>query len=1460
MSIFDTDNTRLDLRILHDGTVWLEQATRYFYYDDSDPITHLSGKTGYKWDEVFDGANALPTQITVGVDDLVGAVPIQVLNEFLATGTIDFANQGITLPTGAVFPTFTFSGGDVHSWNYVTSGLTSTNGSHTVPADIDLDQIWIDGNDVWPLEDSLEALSSDLLKYWDQGHSDQDLVDLGDTIDRVIKADLETQISNVRALEGGKTDTYYALIELDPSAGMEAQDQAIYIHSWETWVKPVAFDTALELRNYLLDQNGHAIEGIFDIGVFLSDTITTATALETELAKYHGVMDAQAQDDFYSNAYTFSRMDLWNDFSFVDVADAYTAAGYDIVANGYPAGIDLDIYNVNTVKLTAGTSPDTMINGLRLSNNNDITLEVYLASAAPATADFSSFTTAHTVVLSAADATPHITLDNLNFGASQTVVLENTANSGTVNASFSTYNGTKVAPAKIIVGEGVNLGVTLDNSANAPEIVNQGGTVDFTGDSSGNYIVGTDGADIIEGMGGDDVLTGGKGADTFVIEQDETDGGNVTITDFDSNDTITLLKSDGSTAMTETYDKDAATTTAGVYFKEENSDTDEITYSFMGGSVTAKDVSDPIYDVPFDFGNDNKFEIYEIPGERYGNIVTFGVRPKGEFIDTEFSQIDFGVTFDTAEFEYFADSFEIGSQTKAATDASSTKLLEVNDASGAEGRLSFGAGVDGATLPMAYDAHVGWTVGEGQTTADKPDDYIAKFMLKRIDQNPGNNDLQILFADHATWDATNGVDVVFDNVTPENFTFNYAKDIVTVKMTNPVGTVAPGSELFVSTATVSDGLSLIPTMQIEDLVKYEVVLNVSVPTVRSLTDSATAPTNANLKISGAEIFDVSVEADLEDGMGSPTMFKNLDDGGAETLTSGTAGQDAFINAISALGDTRTDLVDPNWASIDSSESLELSFAGLTEQTGVGRFKVAEFWARQDDSGIQYSYSNDGGTTYSDEITMKAEELSSVGTLRTVVNDGADVALLGNSVYVNPFHSYRAITGYDALQALRISVDDETDPSYSLESFVAADFDYSGTVTASDALGILETAAYVDEDERSTDGSPMWTYIQTNVDGDYVTLGRDASSAITVKYDNDIDKFIGVNTHIEAVAVLQGDTSNSYKYLPEVIDPLFYFLDGFINTGADVGGTSDTTPDTPATPVVVTYSSGTATAGDGSVKIDHAVAGNTSGFIDYITGASALDTAAFEVVGITTNAAPDWGDVNTKIGDALSIVSDMTGGNAATTVIISNGTDARGYTFKDDGVANSTVEGAELTHAFTISGLTDVTSLDAADFSLQAAGAAPAVTSYTGAVTSSAENHDLGGGDLRLVFDSATNARGDTVLNFDKGNDKITVTLGAVPEALNVVVIDTTDKDGTLTALGESGGDWVGQTTNLNIAIINLTDGATNTEGNKPQVIAIDADKSGSFNASDYLFEVSNFGTLLAQGDITLTGGPIEFIS
>jgi hypothetical protein len=1357
MAFYDSTNDHFNVKILNGGEVLLWGTDKYYYFTSADPFDsdlQRDGRTPIAFD---DTDNPVPSSIEIGAGQSLG-LPSEVYTQFLTNGTIDFSTLATgtltKLPANADFPTFTFNGGDLHFSDYSHVGLPNKNTATEYAAlqalsgtDVpNLSNVWVAGDHNWGLRDHLNELARDLGEFWKGNLTGAELkagelssANLAELTTRIAESDVTPKV-------------YYALIETT----VDDFESSIFIKSigateYNVWVKPILAGSLSSLSTMILNEDGTAIDvDLWDIGALVVDPSTdTPSGLETKFSALYGEMNhTSLHDELLSSTYTFSNDEFWEEFTTVNVNEVLRDLGETFSATDveytYPREFELDVKNLDkwSINLDGSSTAfnDSLIENLTTSDNNDYQLTVIghntdgFKNASP---DFTDLTSAKTIILhNPSTDTTEISIGTFAFNSDQSVTL-----------SGGDYMITRAAgvefPKEVIVTEGTELKVIYADVAGAPplpKIINlkTTGEISIDGNVSANEIVGTDGADNIDAHKGDDTITGGKGADTFeFVQYDDGGDGDDIITDFnaDEGDKIVLYDKNYSEITTQANSKQDALDNSGKYFIENG------VFYYKGGSVVmaSSDVTG------FESSDAPKFEIYEVDGERYGNIVTFGVKVTDANKDVDFSQIDFGVTWNTDDFKYFADSFSVGNLTKAAGTVGTNIIAE--DGNAADGVLTFTA-----TAADASSATLDYSTAFLENSKEDP--YIAKFMLERIDQQPGFNGLKMAYSDHTVYDG--GTETAFEP-SAKDFVFNYKEDIVSVDMTNPDGTVVPGAELFISSATVSDGLSITPTAQIEDLVRYDVVLNVSVPTVLKNDDAAKAPTAATLTITGAEIFDDSVQLLPVSDLGSSVSVDvTLDDASAQTVTAvGKTDEDnPFIDALNTEADKDT----PDFGSIGSSEKLILEFSNMTEIQSAGRYKVAEFWARQDASGIQYNYAN-GTDAASSDITMKATPLGSSGRLVTTVNDGSDVAVLGNTYYENPLSNYRAITGLDALEALRISVADiaSTTDDYEDEDYIAADFNLDGEVDATDALAILKTAAYTPE----LADFPVWYYVQDL--RSTTTLGTDSeSSSTTVSFDKNIDLFIGKNTTINATAVLVGDTTHSFKALPSSEDYIKEAFGAFLNKGTDVKGSVTSNDnggdnqnnggDNQNNAGPTSYTA--VTDGTGKIKVDATLDGSTSGSLDYTSGASQLDTALYEIVGVTTNAATGFTDVNSKIGGALKIAADTTPNNAETLVLISDGSVIRGYNFKDNATADATVESSELTHVLTITDMTDVSTLDADDFSLKTV--TQPVTPIDETVTSGTTNFDLTGNST--VADTVTLSTSHTanITGFVSGSDTLKV--------------------------------------------------------------------------------------------------------
>jgi hypothetical protein len=336
-------------------------------------------------------------------------------------------------------------------------------------------------------------------------------------------------------------------------------------------------------------------------------------------------------------------------------------------------------------------------------------------------------------------------------------------------------------------------------------------------------------------------------------------------------------------------------------------------------------------------------------------------------------------------------------------------------------------------------------------------------------------------------------------------------------------------------------------------VKYQLVLNVSVP--MTMDALATIDTSQSVDIYGAHIFtdsliDITSFEAGGDGEGavSATVITATDGNDASVTVgdaadgySGTEFFDQVDAAMELLDDT--DGVDTSLlAAIDVTDHLHINVTALGDLQGDGldgRYVLAEFVAYTDGS-ISFS----DNWNMDDGITINQIEVNGAdaNTQTFEVSDGSDVVLLGESVYLNPGLNIDAISATDALGALKIANDDT---GYSQSQIIAADFDASGDVSAMDAYNILHYAVF---GEGSGDEIPTWVYIDD--------IDSGTAAADDVRYDNNIDLFIGDLTDIDATGVLRGDVSQNYTEIPDGYNTLDYYLGAFTAAMGDLTDGTD----------------------------------------------------------------------------------------------------------------------------------------------------------------------------------------------------------------------------------------------------------------------------------------------------------------
>ena len=193
-------------------------------------------------------------------------------------------------------------------------------------------------------------------------------------------------------------------------------------------------------------------------------------------------------------------------------------------------------------------------------------------------------------------------------------------------------------------------------------------------------------------------------------------------------------------------------------------------------------------------------EIYEIPGERWGNYIYFGARLKDEFKDMDFDNFNFGLSWDTNDFTYVPGTFEAGSATTYSMQDAEFFMQE--------------AMALGGQLSAAFMADSTYAVDDNGTPDDDSDDkdvldkpfnfgaatyevagdiyqhdpYIAKFMLERIDESSGQNSFTHFSAYTYIEENTVGV---FDEIakvpTGDALAqFDYGPDNLKVNVANPL--------------------------------------------------------------------------------------------------------------------------------------------------------------------------------------------------------------------------------------------------------------------------------------------------------------------------------------------------------------------------------------------------------------------------------------------------------------------------------------------------------------------------------------------------------------------------------------------------------------------------------------------------------------------------------------------------
>ena len=534
------------------------------------------------------------------------------------------------------------------------------------------------------------------------------------------------------------------------------------------------------------------------------------------------------------------------------------------------------------------------------------------------------------------------------------------------------------------------------------------------------------------------------------------------------------------------------------------------------------------------------FEIEQVAGGRYGNIITYGVK----LIDGDYGE---NATLTSAMFNLSWTSVDgdpdyayWGEFTPTNGSPNTLNYASVPQSSFTPATFFTTVGDTGLSFGMFNDA--GMTYGAG--------DYVATFMLEKTN-SLALNDLKLTTAQYTLYDAYDTV----TNVTPEEQalttnTFSFAPHDMTLKLKTANGEEVPGVELMVTNLATNDGLSIVPVLRNGDIIQYQLVMNVPIPSFIQKAADPSVQINPYHKIviTGADIFDSSISWLTALGGGETgSLIRNLTD---KSVILGETNDVSASVAVAApatyTGHEFLDLVlGTSDIEADLSTSSKLTFElenlkipelamGTAAVDAEGRYILAEFSAnvastisftasQKADLADQWTAGAARTITRSADGSYRVDQTSQTtpGWVQiSAIDDGSEVVALAEGWYMNERQANDAIGAEDALGALRVSRDSAVDPAnniYSQPEIIAADFNLDGKVTAADAYDILQFAV---SGPDSVSGTAKWVYIDD--------IANNGATASMVHYDNVTDTFVGSATTINATAVLIGDVTSSYS--------------------------------------------------------------------------------------------------------------------------------------------------------------------------------------------------------------------------------------------------------------------------------------------------------------------------------------------
>ena len=430
-------------------------------------------------------------------------------------------------------------------------------------------------------------------------------------------------------------------------------------------------------------------------------------------------------------------------------------------------------------------------------------------------------------------------------------------------------------------------------------------------------------------------------------------------------------------------------------------------------------------------------------------------------------------------------------------------------------------------------------------------DLVATFMLEKTNLLTSNN-IQLQTAQYTTYNAYD----VTANASPTSqssstYNFDFSNHDLTVKVLNAngVGFDANEVEVIKTDIATNDGLSIVPVMKNGDIIQYQLVMNVPIPTfIQALeADDGSVKINPDHKItitgSNFKIFDESIvwltnigtpETDslVAYSTGKSVKLDDVEDTTVDTAAANSYTGHEFLDLALSTTDVTKDLSTSDKLEF---ELLDLTLPQLTNGAAAtdaeGRYILAEFsayapgavkfTAAQKSSENLANYENSSARTITRIKDVSGDADTGSGWVEAAsISDGSEVVVLADGWYLNDRSATDAVGAEDALGALRVSRDSAMDAAnniYEQSEIIAADFNLDGKVTAADAYDILQFAVAGPD---NVSGNAKWVYIDSISDND--------ATASHVHYDKVTDTFIGSDTTINATAVLIGDVTSSYS--------------------------------------------------------------------------------------------------------------------------------------------------------------------------------------------------------------------------------------------------------------------------------------------------------------------------------------------